>query len=160
MSKPSWQSVSFVDLHNNLLDVSHIYKVRWQTHISLNLFELNSELEWRSSSMIAGSFPLICILSWGTARNLSDNQFGGLLPDNFGGLNQFTVLDLSHNNFSGTFPPHFRLPWPISHLFSNCKLLVLLHLLCLAVLICGQIAIDQGRMLWIRQWFKNCYAGF
>ncbi len=53
--------------------------------------------------MKAGSFPLICILSWGTARNLSDNQFGGLLPDNFGGLN-LTVLDLSHNNFSGTFP--------------------------------------------------------
>jgi hypothetical protein len=55
--------------------------------------------------MKAGSFPLICILSWGTARNLSDNQFGGRLPDNFSGLNQLTVLDLSHNNFSGTFPP-------------------------------------------------------
>jgi hypothetical protein len=104
VSKPSWQSVSFADLHNNLLDVSHIYKVRWGTHISLNLFELNPELEWRSSSMKAGSFPLICILSWGTARNLSDNQFEGLLPNNFGGLNQLTMLDLSHNNFSGTFP--------------------------------------------------------
>jgi hypothetical protein len=110
------------------LDIFHSLRKLWVSHprnlfrllifiITFLVFPISTKwgeeptLAWTSLNSILSlsgdppQFPLICILSWGTARNLSDNQFGGLLPDNFGGLNQLTVLDLSHNNFSGTFPP-------------------------------------------------------
>jgi len=80
------------------------------------------------------------------AMNRSDNQFGELLPNNFGGFKQRSLCWTYH---ATNFLEHFCPPWPSFHLFNNCKLLFAkqLHLFCLIVLTHSQSAIDQGTML-------------
>jgi hypothetical protein len=82
----------------------------------------------------------------GIANNRSDNQFGKLLPNNFGGFKQRSLCWTYHATI---FLEHFCPPWPSSHLFNNCKLFFAkqLHLFCLVVLTLSQSAIDQGTML-------------
>ncbi len=130
--------------------------MRRGTHISLNLFELNSKLEWRTSSMKAKFIYSYLYFVVGIARNWNDNQFGELFPNNFGGFKQRSLCWTYHATI---FLEHFCPWWPSSHLFNNCKLFFAeqLHLFCLIVLTHSQSVIGQGTMLWIRQsWLKNC----
>jgi len=88
---PQWKQVHFllfVFCHGGLPGI-------WVT-INLVLF-----IFWALIEEVNSSYGVFIVE---TARNLSNNQFMGPLPHSLGSLNQLTLLDLSHNNLSGTFP--------------------------------------------------------